>query len=195
MGVPVVADHVGGLPALSLLAFGAAGGVAHGITANESFNSYTWRKPQNRKSGTGGWRIYVPALDLMLTHSEAGARAVFGNRNASACPRGVDDMLENPVRAFVVQRAEEIAAIGVVPEALRPQSFLGSHIRPTTDRALADTRIEWGEDEDGLRLGKKLALHRKRLDDLRIALGARAEKTPQSFALQPPTRVVREGRV
>lgn len=203
LNVPLVADHVGGLPALSLLAFGAVGGIAHGITAGESFSSYTWRKPQERKGGTGGWRIYVPALDLMLTRTEAEkllgssprAKAMFANRNTSACPRGVDDMLANPVRAFVVQRAEEISALGVVPEALRPQTFLETHVRPATDRALAATKIEWGDDEAGMKLGKKLASHRKRLDDLRIALGSRAEKMPpQSFALQPPTRLARESR-
>lgn len=201
LGLPVVADHVGGLPALTLLAFGAVGGIAHGITANEGFKSYAWRNPKERGGGAGGWRVYFPGLDLMLTKQEAErllgssprARALFGNRNMQACPRGVDDMIANPVRAFVVQRAEEVASIGVVPEALRPQTFLDSHVRPTTDRALAATKIDWGTDEAGKTLGKKLAAHRKRLDDHRIALGARADRTPpRSFALQPPTRIARE---
>ena len=201
LGLPVVADHVGGLPALTLLAFGAVGGIAHGITSNEGFKSYAWRNPKDRGGGTGGWRVYFPALDLMLTKGEAErllgssprAKALFGNRNTQACPRGVDDMIANPVRAFVVQRAEEVGSIGVVPEELRPQTFLDGHVRPTTDRALAAAKIDWGADEAGRKLGKKLGAHRKRLDDFRIALGARADRMPpRSFALQPPTRIARE---
>ena len=201
LGVPLVADHVGGIPALSLLAFGAVGGIAHGITSNESFSSYSWRKPQEPGGGKGGWRVYIPSLDLLLSRADAEmllnsssrAKAMFANRNMHACPRGVDDMLDNPVRAFVVQRAEEIAAIGAVPPSMRPQVFLDSHVRPATDRALAATKIDWGENEAGLKLGKKLAAHRKRIDDLRIALGARAHQAPPvSFALQPSTRLARE---
>src|SRR5258706_214411 len=37
LGVPIVADHVGGVIGLAILAFGAAGGIAHGVTLGERF--------------------------------------------------------------------------------------------------------------------------------------------------------------
>lgn len=202
LDIPLVADHVGGIPALSLLAFGAVGGIAHGVTQNEGFKSYSWRNPTNRKGGSGGWRIYVPSLDLMLTRSEAElllgsspkAKALFANRNSFACPRGVDDMLDNPVRSYVVQRAQEVLDLSAIPETFRPQTFLDNHVRPLTDRALAATKIKWAT-QDGIQLSKKLGANRKRVDELRISLGARAErKPPNSFAIQPATRISREAR-
>jgi hypothetical protein len=202
LGIPLVADCVGGIPALSLLAFGAVGGIAHGITANESFKSYSWRNPKKSKGGAGGWRVYFPSLGMMLSPKEAKllldssprAKAIFSNRNQLACPRGSDDMLHNPVRAFVVQRAEEVASLSAIPETLRPQAFLDNNVRPTTDLALAASKIDWGADPIGQKLAKKLSAHRKWVDDIRISLGARAHKAPpQSFAMHPPTRIVREG--
>ena len=203
LGVPVVAEAVGGIPGLSLLAFGAVGGIAHGITIGESFSSYPLRKPQESDGGSVGWRVYVSALDLMLTHAEASkllnssprAKALFGCRDTQACPRGVDDMLGNPFRAFVVQRIGEVARLSTVPETIRPQQFLDEHVRPATDRALAATKISWDNDEAGQELGRKFVKQRKRLDDLRISLGARANgNPPQSFALHPPMRIARESR-
>lgn len=35
-GLPLIADHVGGLPGLGALAFGAVGGIAHGVTMLQS---------------------------------------------------------------------------------------------------------------------------------------------------------------
>jgi hypothetical protein len=200
LGVPIVADHVGGVPALGLLAFGAVGGIAHGITAGEKFSSYNWRNPKTSSGGGGGWRIYCPPLGLMLSRKEAEllfaasprAKGLFANRNAVACPRGVDDMLGHPVRAFVVQRADEVASLGAVPDVLRPQHFLEKSVRPMTDSALAASKIKF-DGESGKKLGNRLTKHRKHVEDLRIVLGARAERTPpSSFSAQPATRVARD---
>src|SRR5438270_12362952 len=66
---------------------------------------------------------------------------------------------------------------------------------PATDRALAAAKIDWGENEAGTKLGKKLARHRNRIDAIRIALGTRAQQLPpKSFAIHPATRVSREAR-
>ena len=37
-GIPVIGDHVGGLPGLAALAFGAVGGIAHGVTDDFCYN-------------------------------------------------------------------------------------------------------------------------------------------------------------
>lgn len=64
-------------------------------------------------------------------------------------------------------------------------------MRPITDRILAAAEINWNDPG----LTKKLRVHRKRMDALRSALGARAEATPQPIAaVLPKTRVAREAR-
>jgi hypothetical protein len=201
LGLPIVADHVGGVPGLGLLAFGAVGGIAHGIAQSEKFSTTSWRKPR-AGSGGSGWRVYCPPLGITLTRKEAKAlfdsspkaKALFGNRNTAACPRGVDDMLSHPVRAFVVQRAEEIASLGAVPEEIRPHHFLEKTVRPISDCAIAATKITWNADDIlGSKLKKRFEKHRKDSENLRIALGARAERAPpQSIALQPSLRIARE---
>lgn len=61
-----------------------------------------------------------------------------------------------------------------------------------TDCSVTATKIRF-EGEDGRKLGERLARHRKHVEDLRVALGNRAERTPpKSLSLQPPTRIVRE---
>jgi hypothetical protein len=44
LGLPVVGDHVGGLVGLGMLAFGAVGGIAHGVTMHERFDTSRWRR-------------------------------------------------------------------------------------------------------------------------------------------------------
>jgi hypothetical protein len=198
---PIVADSFGGLPGLAILAFGAVGGICHGITQGEKFSTSSWRKRKPSTGGGGGWRVYVPNLGLSFTKSEAdvlfsvvpSARAKFGNRNTEACPRGVDDMIKNPVRSFVVQRGQEIAEIGATPELIRPQQFLEKTVRPLTDCAVVATKINWKPDDIiGQKLKKRFELHRERVENIRIALGAYNEKSkPTSFAKQPMLRIAR----
>lgn len=54
IGIPLVADHIGGLLGMSLLAFGAVGGIAHGVTLGERFDAKNWRQP---KRGRGFFTI------------------------------------------------------------------------------------------------------------------------------------------
>ena len=53
---------------LSLLAFGAVGGLSHGVTLGERFDTASWHKvPEEGKKVFGAkMRIYLPMLDLML---------------------------------------------------------------------------------------------------------------------------------
>lgn len=74
LGIPLIADHAGGLPGLGLLAFGAIGGIAHGITLNEGSNINHWKRPRAEGGGGAlGTRTYIPQLDLMLKRHEAEA--------------------------------------------------------------------------------------------------------------------------
>jgi hypothetical protein len=198
--LPIVGDHVGGLIGLGLLAFGAVGGIAHGVTMHERFDASSWRK--ERQPGNA-WsmpkRVYVHELDLMLMPDEARlllegttrARSLFGCRDRHCCPRGVQDMLENPARHFLYRRLEDVGALGRTPESLRAQVFLERRLRPMTDRALAAANINWSHEA----MAKKARDQRKRLDALRVAFSHQSEAAPpRSFASVPLRRPARERR-
>ena len=193
--VPLVADHMGGAIGLSLLAFGAVGGIAHGFMQQETFNTSHWNKPQKKGNFGQPRKIYVSAIDGMLTEKETEillnsrkGKAHFACNDSTCCPRGRKDMTEHHMRHFLYQRMSEIGGLSQIPETLRPQRFLEQHLRPATDKALAATQIEWNDEK----IEKKMLVNRKHLDTLRIALGDYAEKNPpRSFALHPKRRVTR----
>lgn len=197
LGVPIVADHIGGMIGLSLLAFGAVGGLAHGVGANERFSTTHWRKPPQKSSFGSQKQIYLPSIDSMLSEKEAEellnsrrAKSFFACTNTSCCPRGVKDMFDQPSKHFLYQRMSEVAGLSNIPESLRPQRFLEQHLRPATDRALAAAKIDWKDDKSK----KKMENNRKHLDALRISLGEQAKnKLPTTFAKHPAMRLSRSG--
>ncbi len=201
LDLPIVADHVGGIVGLALMAFGAVGGIAHGVTLGERFDAAAWRRPPSDGGFGAHHRVYVPAIDLMLKPKEAltligvstRTRGLFGCNDTRCCPRGVKDMLENAGRHFLYQRMRQISSLGLIPEHLRPQRFLDQHVRSASDRAVTAATINWRSDPIGEIMARKMQENRKRLDALRVALGNHAEKdAPRSFARVPKTRAARE---
>jgi hypothetical protein len=198
LGVPIIADRCGGLVGLSLLAFGAVGGLAHGVTLGERFNASSWLKKAESKPFGPQIRVYVPQLDILLPRVDAErffekgggrARTAFGCRNTNCCHRGVDDMLQSPARHFLYQRTHQVAGLGQIPESLRPGEFLEEHLRPASDIALLGTKLDLPED-----LTQKVARQAKRLNDLRVTLAPYGKKRRESsFARHPVTRVARGG--
>jgi hypothetical protein len=197
LGIPIIGDQVGGLVGLSLLAFGSIGGIAHGITNGERFNSRSWMNPRTGDGFSPARRVYLPAVDLLLKpqaakvliEKTARTRAMFGCGNPSCCPRGITDMLQNPGRHFICQRIDEVSNLSGIPGDLRTQRFLDQHVRAATDKALAAANTKWGDDS----LASKIRDHRKRLDNLRVALGDQVSRNPpQSFSVAPETRSARE---
>ena len=75
LGVPTIADHVGGIPGLALLAFGAVGGMAHGVMMLEGFKASSWRR--EAEGGSSGFtpkpRVYLPGLDMLVKPELASA--------------------------------------------------------------------------------------------------------------------------
>lgn len=199
LGRKLVADCVGGKVGLALMAFGAVGGIAHGIGLLEKFSSDHLRsiKPGQAFAPTTG--VYFPGIDVMLTQKEAEllfgagpqAKAAFACRDTHCCKRGIKDMTESPKRHFVVQRMQQVAQLSQFPETIRAHRFLELHMRPTTDRALQAASQAVGDEA----LAKKLQKNRKRLDAMRVALGKQLEKSPpHSYAAVPETRAAREAR-
>lgn len=200
VGLPLAGDQVGGLVGLGLLAFGAVGGIAHGVTMQERFDASHWRKHREADRGSPmPKRVYIRDLDLMLKPAKAkllfetSTRAwrMFGCRDHHCCPRRKLDMIENPGRHFLYGRIQDVVSLGQVPETLRTQTFLEQFVRPKTDLALAAANINWSNDA----MAKKTREQRKRLDDLRIAFSYQKESNPpRTFASTPAQRVVREAQ-
>ncbi len=81
---PLVADCAGGFAALGLLAFGAVGGISHGVGQREGFRASDWKKPP----GGGGTkrRIYIPELDRHFREDQLNAIfAAKGGRSRVGC--------------------------------------------------------------------------------------------------------------
>jgi len=199
LGRKLVADCAGGNVSLALLAFGAVGGIAHGVGVFEHFSSAHLRSTKPSNPFTPPMPVYVPSIDAMLSPKEAElllnaspqAKAAFACPDTACCKRGAKDMLSDPRRHYLVQRMNEVSALGQFPGPIRPQRFLETSLRPATDKALqaASQKI------DDAALTKKLQTNRKRLDNMRVALGQHLEKAPpRSFAVAPETRAAREGR-
>jgi hypothetical protein len=196
LGLPLVADHIGGTVGLSLLAFGGVGALAHGVTMGERFDTSHWWRP--RLSGSFGLsrRVYVPTLDLLLKPAEArvlfdfGARVkgLFGCRDTRCCPRGIVDMLDNPAQHFLRQRIEEVSKLGAVPESLRASRFVDQRLRSTTDAVLQAANLDWSDEL----LKKRIHKQRKRLDQMRITLADLADSGIQrSVSVVPARNIVR----
>jgi hypothetical protein len=141
-GLPLVADHVGGLPGLGALALGAVGGIAHGVTMKQSFRASSWRRPP--AGGTPfapSWRVYVPQLDLLLKPKAAETlfaaapkiKAMCGCKDTHCCPHGVRDMIGHPARHAMYQRAREIERLSAVPPSMRAGHYLNQNVRKVSD--------------------------------------------------------------
>ena len=114
--------------------------VCHGVTQKERFNARSWTGTENSGNPGFTWApmIYVALLDMHLKRNEAeaffearGSKSRFGCRQRNCCPKGVKDMLDNPVRHSLVQRWGEIRRLSDVPEHLRAQRFLEENSAPS----------------------------------------------------------------
>lgn len=192
-GLPIVADHVGGLPGLGSLAFGAVGGIAHGVTMQQNFKAAHWRRPRMPGDGGPSWRVYVPQLDMLikpavaenLLATSARVRSRCGCRDTHCCPHGVRDMINRPARHALYQRAREIESLSNTPTTVRAAHFLEARVRRVSDDVAALAAFS-GLDET---LHNGLVKKQKYMGRFRQAMAHMAESLPpQSFALAPLRR-------
>jgi hypothetical protein len=170
---PLVADHLGGLAGLAVVAFGATGAIAHGVSEKERFDVRRWLG--SRKPGGGGQsgRVYLPALDRYFKIDEArallevrGARRLLACADRDCCPRGADDTFNDTKAHFITQRLTQLADLSTTPEARRVSRFLDFHL------AFADRQARQAANLDTSNPATKLALQKAslRLDRMRVAL-------------------------
>lgn len=146
LDVPVVADNVGGLPGMAALAFGAVGGIAHGLTFNQSFSGSRWRRPARESAPEKSpmaptWRVYLSSLDMLLKKADAEAflaisprvRAKHACKDTNCCPRGPSDMTSRAARHALHQRAREVDWLSSTPQAVRANRYVEERVRPVSD--------------------------------------------------------------
>jgi len=170
---PLIADGVGGLAGLATIAFGAVGGISHGVGQKESFDASDWKKPSTGAGGGTATRIYVHELDRYFTEDQLnaifaakGGRSRFGCNDANCCHHGTEDMIENAHIHFITQRSRQIEDLSRVPELRRGEHFLLRHVDPAVRSARLGNLLRI-EDE---KVAKAISDAKARLVRLRDAL-------------------------
>ncbi|TPK05702.1 hypothetical protein FJ872_25795 [Mesorhizobium sp. B2-5-9] len=199
LGVPLIADHVAGLPSLATLAFGAVGGIAHGIMMFEGFKASSWRRPPNGDARTPAPRVYLQGLEMLVGRDQAAAffehstkvKGQHACRDPRCCPRGARDMLEHPGRHYCYTHARQVEAVSATPAAQRVSTFMEGTLRPRSDALAAAASLKLGDEKLVESLQKKhLGMGR-----LRGVLAHMADTyEPASIAQCPLTREQREGK-
>ena len=195
---PLVADKVGGLVGMGLLAFGATGGLAHGLTLGERCDLSGLLRPSDSQPFAPAPRVYVSALDLLFKRDESrdlfsarGAIGRLGCRDPQCCPRGVEDSVERPLRHFLNQRITEIGMQSRVPPHRRRQRFIDTQLRPVADNAAFSERLTLPAHFRIERLSK----NRRRLENFLRALTQQVASIEDAHEpALPLTRVTREAR-
>lgn len=187
LGVPLVGGHTGtvGLP---LLAFGAVGGIESGLTLGERFTLDRYTRQGDGSGFLPPPRVYVGQLGAFLTREQAtsffarrGMRAAYGCQDPRCCRRGLDDMMANPRRHFVVKRTAEIDNLSSTPTDLRATVYMNEFLRPASDSAVRAAQAL-----------PALEPVRQRLDSWRGTLSALlASHPPRSFSRVPTRRTGR----
>jgi hypothetical protein len=192
-GLPIVADHVGGLPGLAALAFGAVGGIAHGVTLHQNFKAASWRRPSASSGGGLSWRVYLPQLDMLmksptaetLLRTSPRVRALCGCRDTHCCPHGVRDMIGRPARHALYQRSREVESLSGTPQELRAARFIEERVRAVSDSVAALAALPGLPSE----LQKSFLKKQRDTSRFRQAMAHLTQTLPdQSVAIAPKRR-------
>ncbi|UVC12251.1 hypothetical protein IHQ71_28875 (plasmid) [Rhizobium sp. TH2] len=150
---PIVADGVGGLVGVAIAAFGAAGGICHGVAEKERFDASDWAKPPQSGGGGREKRVLMSGLDRLLSVKQVdalmaaqGARSLLACHDRSCCPNGLSDTLKNPKAHYLRQRARQIGELSSVPEARRSQHFLEKELAAAERIARSAAKLEVSDE-------------------------------------------------
>ncbi|GAA4711518.1 hypothetical protein GCM10023325_03770 [Sphingomonas lutea] len=167
LGIPIIADQVGGVAAIAISAMGGVSGFASGIEGKQRFDASTWLRPAASGGGSGAKRIFIAGLDRFLSTGEMRtffddtrtSRHLFGCSDPSCCG-DVDKMLRNPAAHLAVQSGRLVSSLSETPEAIRAEQFLENHLREHVKTAARASRIRNMDYE----LRRKVASSVKRLE-------------------------------
>lgn len=189
LNIPLVAEKTGVI-GLSLLAFGAVGGIESGITIGERFDPSGWLKKAPDSIGfSPPPRVYIPSIGAFISKEEAGkffdsaqTKAHFACKRADCCPKGARDMIGNPRRHFLISRIGEVRTLSNTPENFRTNYYMDEFLRPATDYALrAEHTLA------------KFSTLRKRLEAWRFVLSKMTPLQPGTSISKAPSRRMERG--
>lgn len=156
VGRPIIADGVGGLAALAIGAFGATGGVAHGVSEKERFDASDWHRPPRSSGGGREKRLLVSGLDRLLSVKQIatlmaapGARRLLSCSDSSCCAHGYDDTLKNPKGHYLYQRTKQLMRLSKVPESLRARDFLDVDLASAARTARQAAKLKVADEKLG----------------------------------------------
>jgi len=139
---PIVADGVGGMTGAALAAFGAVGGLCHGIAGKDSFSLNGWKKAPDPTSSFGPKkRIYLPEIDHYLYENQArellegkGAKSLLLCNDTSCCPNK-DDMFSQHRSHALTQSVRLVERLNAQQELKRVDYYM-DHMLAPVGRAL-----------------------------------------------------------
>lgn len=173
LGKPIISDCAGGLAGLGITAFGAAAGIAHGVGQKERFDTSTWSSRHKRGGGGQNGRLYFPSIDRFFKLSDTrtimqarGARRLLACQDRECCPRGFDDMENDPKAHFLMQRRKQLLDLERIPDLRRPSRFLDHHLATADRTARQVAKLKVGDE----RIRKALLRTTQRLDRMRGVL-------------------------
>jgi len=177
LGKPVVADGVGGLAGLAIVAFGAAAGLSYGVAARERFDASGWHKPPKPGGGGGGaqYTVLLPGVDPLLRREDAdaimnspGGRRLAACIDRRCCPLGFDDTRRDPKGHFLRQRAFRCDELSSVPEPMRARHYLDKDLKADERRAKLLSKLKLSD----AKLSMRLVENANRLDRFSEVLGS-----------------------
>jgi hypothetical protein len=185
---PIVADGIGGLSALAVVAFGAACGVSHGVASKERFDASSWYKPPGSGGGGGGgYSMLIPGIDKLLTREDAeaifaasGGRRLGACEDRSCCPHGFEDTKKDPKAHFLRRRASDYAGLAKVPDLVRARHFLDNNLAIADRKARQLAKLKLPDEKLAIRLSENA----HRLDRMCDVLG-NLEQTNSSASRSP----------
>ena len=212
-GKPIIADQLGGLPALIAMAFGAISGIAHGIGERERFDARTWHKPPpKRKDGNKfgrtvrigipgfGKSVTIKELELLATAKGGRKLVVCGER--FCCQHGMKDTIADPRRHAAYQMFKQVRELEDIPPLNRGRYFLNGPMAEADRLARTIKRLKPSVEEARLRdidlhkLMKRYHDHSRKLEQLRTTLErvheTIREDTPRARPIAPRQKRLRQ---
>jgi hypothetical protein len=182
-GRPIIADMVGGFPALAASAAGSISGFAGGIAQKEAFRAAEYLRLPTGSGGGSGPRIYLPELDRFVSEdqlnaiiSARGARSRVICTDTNCCPSGREDMVDNYKAHFLYQRHRQIDELSRTPDARKFTHFLLNQLGPAVRGARTLSRLKITDEG----VAEMIAREKKRLILMNDALGALYEDSQQT---------------
>lgn len=219
LGRPIIVDYLDGLLGQTVLAFGAASGLAHGIMGQSQFNARAWHKEPKAKDDDDafGRTTYVPVAGLgrsvkrkeleLLATARGGKLAVACQDEC--CPHGVANMISDPRQHAARQALATVEVFVPIPDHSRERFFLDKPLRNTERiaRTIRDLKPQvkeaerLGIDERGMNsLMQRMADYHGQLlkltDTLALMHEARGKGAPRAkTAAAPRTSTSRSNKI